>query len=196
MSDISFSTSSFFNVSSLVIIIILEFSMQHGGRKFLVIDLGEPTSGHLATPEDNELSDVQKIKLDCINEFYKILGELIDRYPNTKDLVVSVAGPKNGDSITMTNRNWKIVSSEVKEKFGLSSCHLLNDWEAIAYSLSSLKEMISRTQEGPYVGLNDVPKFVIGPGTGLGAALYSRINNIEHVNPTELGNTKSSVKHY
>ncbi|GIS41522.1 MAG: hypothetical protein Ct9H90mP13_13680 [Pseudomonadota bacterium] len=34
---------------------------------------------------------------------------------NTKDLVVSVAGPKNGDSITMTNRNWKIVSSEVKE---------------------------------------------------------------------------------
>ena len=51
-------------------------------------------------------------------------------------------------------------------------------------------------KSGPYVGLNDVPKFVIGPGTGLGAALYSRINNIEHVNPTELGNTKASVKHY
>jgi len=172
--------------------------MQHGGRKILVIDLGGTNlRAAFGNPEDNELSDVQKIKLDCINEFYKILGELIDRYPNTKDLVVSVAGPKNGDSITMTNRNWKIVSSEVKEKFGLSSCHLLNDWEAIAYSLSSLKESDLRVlKSGPYVGLNDVPKFVIGPGTGLGAALYSRINNIEHVNPTELGNTKSSVKHY
>ena len=172
--------------------------MQHGGRKILVIDLGGTNlRAAFGNPEDNELSDVQKIKLDCINEFYKILGELIDRYPNTKDLVVSVAGPKNGDSITMTNRNWKIVSSEVKEKFGLSSCHLLNDWEAIAYSLSSLKENDLRVlKSGPYVGLNDVPKFVIGPGTGLGAALYSRINNIEHVNPTELGNTKASVKHY
>ena len=95
--------------------------MQHGGRKILVIDLGGTNlRAAFGNPEDNELSDVQKIKLDCINEFYKILGELIDRYPNTKDLVVSVAGPKNGDSITMTNRNWKIVSSEVKEKFGLS----------------------------------------------------------------------------
>ena len=172
--------------------------MQHGGRKILVIDLGGTNlRAAFGNPEDNELSDVQKIKLDCINEFYKILGELIDRYPNTKDLVVSVAGPKNGDSITMTNRNWKIVSSEVKEKFGLSSCHLLNDWEAIAYSLSSLKENDLRVlKSGPYVGLNDVPKFVIGPGTGLGAALYSRINNFEHVNPTELGNTKASVSHY
>ncbi|MED6342907.1 MAG: ROK family protein, partial [Pseudomonadota bacterium] len=172
--------------------------MQHGGRKILVIDLGGTNlRAAFGNPEDNELSDVQKIKLDCINEFYKILGELIDRYPNTKDLVVSVAGPKNGDSITMTNRNWKIVSSEVKEKFGLSSCHLLNDWEAIAYSLSSLKESDLRVlKSGPYVGLNDVPKFVIGPGTGLGAALYSRINNFEHVNPTELGNTKASVSHY
>ena len=112
--------------------------MQHGGRKILVIDLGGTNlRAAFGNPGDNELSDVQKIKLDCINEFYKILGELIDRYPDTKDLVVSVAGPKNGNSITMTNRNWKIISSEVKEKYGLDSCHLLNDWEAIAYSISS-----------------------------------------------------------
>ena len=172
--------------------------MQHGGRKILVIDLGGTNlRAAFGNPEDNELSDVQKIKLDCINEFYKILGELIDRYPDTKDLVVSVAGPKNGNSITMTNRNWKIISSEVKEKYGLDSCHLLNDWEAIAYSISSLqKEDLRVLKKGSFVGLNDIPKFVIGPGTGLGAALYTRIRNLEHVNPTELGNTQTSVNHY
>ena len=172
--------------------------MQHGGRKILVIDLGGTNlRAAFGNPEDNELSDVQKIKLDCINEFYKILGELIDRYPDTKDLVVSVAGPKNGDSITMTNRNWKIISSEVKERFGLDSCHLLNDWEAIAYSISSLqKEDLRVLKKGSFVGLDDIPKFVIGPGTGLGAALYTRIRNLEHVNPTELGNTQTSVNHY
>ena len=172
--------------------------MQHGGRKILVIDLGGTNlRAAFGNPGDNELSDVQKIKLDCINEFYKILGELIDRYPDTKDLVVSVAGPKNGNSITMTNRNWKIISSEVKEKYGLDSCHLLNDWEAIAYSISSLqKEDLRVLKKGSFVGLNDIPKFVIGPGTGLGAALYTRIRNLEHVNPTELGNTQTSVNHY
>ena len=59
--------------------------MQHGGRKILVIDLGGTNlRAAFGNPEDNELSDVQKIKLDCINEFYKILGELIDRYPIQK----------------------------------------------------------------------------------------------------------------
>ena len=71
----------------------------------------------------------------------------------------------------------------------------MNDWEAIAYSLSSLKEKDLRVlKKGS--GLYEVPKFVIGPGTGLGAALYSKINDIEYVNPTELGNTQTSVKHY
>ena len=172
--------------------------MQYGGKRILVIDLGGTNlRAAFADPKEGLLVDIQKIKLDCVDEFYKILGELIQKYPGTEDIVISVAGPKNGDSITMTNRNWKIVSSEVKENFELKSCHLLNDWEAIAYSLSSLKEDDLRIlKRGPYVGLNDIPKFVIGPGTGLGAALYSRIKNIEHVNPTELGNTQTSVKHY
>ena len=42
--------------------------MQHGGRKILVIDLGGTNlRAAFGNPEDNELSDVQKIKLDCIN---------------------------------------------------------------------------------------------------------------------------------
>ena len=115
--------------------------MQHGGKRILVIDLGGTNlRAAFADPSANELFDVQKIKLDCIDEFYNIVDELIKKYPGTEDLVVSVAGPKNGNSITMTNRNWKIVSSDVRKRYGLRSCHLLNDWEAIAYSLSSLKE--------------------------------------------------------
>ena len=148
--------------------------MQHGGKRILVIDLGGTNlRAAFADADDTSLVDVQKIKLDCIDEFYKILDELILKYPGTKDVVISVAGPKNGDSITMTNRNWKIVSSDVKKKFNLRSCHLLNDWEAIAYSLSSLKESDLRVlKKGHYVGMNDIPKFVIGPGTGLGCFVF------------------------
>lgn len=171
--------------------------MQPGGKHLLVIDLGGTNirAAYAALDED-EIFNIKKIKISHIDEFYQILGQLISgANGELESIVISVAGPKNGETITMSNRDWKICVKEIKEKFEIKNCYLLNDWEAIAYSLSSLKEKDLRVlKKGS--GLYEVPKFVIGPGTGLGAALYSKINDIEYVNPTELGNTQTSVKHY
>ena len=171
--------------------------MQPGGKHLLVIDLGGTNirAAYAALDED-EIFNIKKIKISHIDEFYQILGQLISgANGELESIVISVAGPKNGETITMSNRDWKICVEEIKEKFEIKNCYLLNDWEAIAYSLSSLKEKDLRVlKKGS--GLYEVPKFVIGPGTGLGAALYSKINDIEYVNPTELGNTQTSVKHY
>jgi len=174
--------------------------MQPGGKHVLVIDLGGTNlrAAYASLDDNNEIFNIEKIQLGHLVEFFQILGKLIDGASSElESVIISVAGPKNGDTITMTNRNWKISAEEIKKKFGLNSCHLLNDWEAIAYSLSSLKEEdIKVLKNGSFVGFTDTPKFVIGPGTGLGAALYSRINNVEYVNPTELGNTQTAVKYY
>ena len=171
--------------------------MQPGGKHLLVIDLGGTNirAAYAALDED-EIFNIKKIKISHIDEFYQILDQLISgANGELESVVISVAGPKNGETITMSNRDWKICVEEIKEKFEIKNCYLLNDWEAIAYSLSSLKEKDLRVlKKGS--GLYEVPKFVIGPGTGLGAALYSKINDIEYVNPTELGNTQTSVKHY
>ena len=171
--------------------------MQPGGKHLLVIDLGGTNirAAYAALDED-EIFNIKKIKISHIDEFYQILDQLISgANGELESVVISVAGPKNGETITMSNRDWKICVKEIKEKFEIKNCYLLNDWEAIAYSLSSLKEKDLRVlKKGS--GLYEAPKFVIGPGTGLGAALYSKINDIEYVNPTELGNTQTSVKHY
>ena len=171
--------------------------MQPGGKHLLVIDLGGTNirAAYAALDED-EIFNIKKIKISHIDEFYQILGQLISgANGELESIVISVAGPKNGETITMSNRDWKICVKEIKEKFEIKNCYLLNDWEAIAYSLSSLKEKDLRVlKKGS--GLYEVPKFVIVPGTGLGAALYSKINDIEYVNPTELGNTQTSVQHY
>ena len=171
--------------------------MQPGGKHLLVIDLGGTNirAAYAALDEDG-IFNIKKIKISHIDEFYQILGQLISgANGELESIVISVAGPKNGETITMSNRDWKICVKEIKEKFEIKNCYLLNDWEAIAYSLSSLKEKDLRVlKKGS--GLYEAPKFVIGPGTGLGAALYSKINDIEYVNPTELGNTQTSVKHY
>ena len=171
--------------------------MQPGGKHLLVIDLGGTNirAAYAALDED-EIFNIKKIKISHIDEFYQILDQLISgANGELESIVISVAGPKNGETITMSNRDWKICVEEIKEKFEIKNCCLLNDWEAIAYSLSSLKEKDLRVlKKGS--GLYEAPKFVIGPGTGLGAALYSKINDIEYVNPTELGNTQTSVQHY
>jgi len=171
--------------------------MQPGGKHLLVIDLGGTNirAAYAALDED-EIFNIKKIKISHLDEFYQILGQLISgANGELESIVISVAGPKNGETITMSNRDWKICVEEIKEKFEIKNCYLLNDWEAIAYSLSSLKEKDLRVlKKGS--GLYEAPKFVIGPGTGLGAALYSKINDIEYVNPTELGNTQTSVQHY
>jgi glucokinase len=97
----------------------------------------------------------------------------------------------------MTNRDWIISSDELQRKFKLKSCSLLNDWEAIAYCLPSLKnEDLHVIREGKVMALDHGPKLIIGPGTGLGAALYSQINNFEYVNSTEIGNTQTSIQYY
>ena len=171
--------------------------MQPGGKHLLVIDLGGTNirAAYAALDED-EIFNIKKIKISHLDEFYQILGQLISgANGELESIVISVAGPKNGETITMSNRDWKICVEEIKEKFEIKNCYLLNDWEAIAYSLSSLKEKDLRVlKKGS--GLYEIPKFVIGPGTGLGAALYLKINDIEYVYPTELGNTQTSVKHY
>lgn len=173
--------------------------MQSGGNTILLIDLGG-TNLRAAYGSRNgiDLDHIKKIKLDKLDHFFEILDQLISsKNRQIEDVIISVAGPKNGNSITMTNRNWKISADDLKTRFNLNSCFLLNDWEAIAYSLPCLKkDDLSILKNGKYVSLDEGPKIIFGPGTGLGAALYFRKGKHEYVNATEIGNTQGSVKHY
>ena len=102
---------------------------------------------------------------------------------DVKHIVFSVAGPKVNNSIKMTNRNFEIDADEIRKKFNLESCYLLNDWESIGYSIRTFSENdFDNFKDGePF---NDT-FLVIGPGTGLGASVISGNNVIA----TEIGNT-------
>ena len=173
--------------------------MQPGGRNILVIDLGGTNirAGY-GSSHDAELDKIQKIKLDKLEHFYETLDYFLESsVDKIEHVVISVAGPRHGGLITMTNRDWIISSDELQRKFKLKSCYLLNDWEAIAYCLPSLKnEDLHVIREGKVMASDPGPKLIIGPGTGLGAALYSKSNNFEYVNSTEIGNTQTSIQYY
>ena len=123
-----------------------------------------------------------KAELDSLNNFDNLMSKLLVE-SNVKNIVFSVAGPKVNNSIKMTNRNFEIDAEAIKQRFNLESCHLLNDWESIGYSMKTFSENdFDNFKEGePF---NDT-FLVIGPGTGLGASVISGNNVIA----TEIGNT-------
>ena len=123
-----------------------------------------------------------KAELDSLTNFDNLMSKLLAE-SNVKNIVFSVAGPKVNNSIKMTNRNFEIDAEAIKQRFNLESCHLLNDWESIGYSMKTFSENdFDNFKEGePF---NDT-FLVVGPGTGLGASVISGNNVIA----TEIGNT-------
>jgi len=155
-------------------------------NRLLLIDIGGTNMRYATAYSDSD--EISTINKKAFNEttFYKNLEELIKEH-NINTLIMSVAGPKIDNSITMTNKNFSFNQNNLKEKFKLKECYLLNDWESIAHSYSYIKESIQIIQNGKTYNNN---LLFFGPGTGLGAAFS--VNEI--VLPTELGNTKNFIE--
>ena len=155
-------------------------------NKLLLIDIGGTNMRYATAYSDSD--EISSINKKVFNEatFYENLEELIKEH-NINSLIMSVAGPKIDNSITMTNKNFSFNQDKLKEKFKLKECYLLNDWESIAYSYGYIKESIKIIQNGKTYNNN---LLFLGPGTGLGAAFSMN----EVVLPTELGNTKNFIE--
>ena len=154
-------------------------------EKLLLVDIGGTNMRHaVITDKSNEISNISKSPF--IGNTFDIQLEELLKKDDIKTLIISVAGPKIKNTITMTNRDYTFDANKIKEKFSLKNCYLLNDWEAIAHSYSFISNSIESLKQGKSFNNNIL---FLGPGTGLGAAL-SIDNKI--VIPTEIGNTSNS----
>ena len=157
-------------------------------QKVLLIDVGgtniRTCSAFVGSPE---LLNPHKENTSCLNSFDTLIQSFLDEDPLINHIVFSVAGPKINNAISMTNRDFKLDANDILLKFDISSCHILNDWESIGHSLSLFgKDDMSILANGEAFNATSL---VIGPGTGLGAALV--INDM--VLPTEIGNSIFSI---
>ena len=151
----------------------------------LLIDIGGTNMRYAIVKDvDDDLSEINKLPFNQDN-FDSFIKKIIDNQ-KINILIISIAGPKIDNSISMTNRDFSFDADVIKKKFKLDDCILLNDWEAIAYSYPYISNSINFIKEG--TKFNNT-KLFFGPGTGLGASL-SIDNNI--VLPTEVGNTTNS----
>jgi glucokinase len=131
--------------------------------RFALSDSKNPGFAELAT---FQVTDYESIE-SAIHEYLRIVGAA---EPDV--ICLAGAGPVVDQRIRMTNNHWTIAVESLAKEFSTEAVQLLNDFEAIAYSV-------------PYFGIEDCepvglpdPKplpdekytvAVLGPGTGLGA---------------------------
>lgn len=96
-------------------------------------------------------------------------------------ICLAAAGPIIDKRVRFTNNHWEIAADELAADFSIDAVRLLNDFEAIAYSIPFLTK-----DDCMPIGLPDPQPLIaehytvgiIGPGTGLGAAGLRRYGDL------------------
>jgi len=85
--------------------------------------------------------------------------------------VVAIAGLLEGDHLVNTNLPWPVSVAATRRDAGLASLDLINDFEAVAYAIPHVAADTLVALNGESDAGRRWPALVLGPGTGLGAAL-------------------------
>ena len=123
---------------------------------------------------------------DLPSTWRKLATDVGEPLPQAASL--AVAAPFGPEVLAFPNSGWTLDTRTVADDLGISKCHLLNDFGAVAHAVSSF----GAADFTPIIG-DDRPLpqegaiSVIGPGTGLGAAILLRRNGRQEVIETEAG---------
>ena len=102
---------------------------------------------------------------------------------------IAVAAPVDREVIRLTNRDWSFSATSLKQATNAKSFRLLNDFEALAYSLPHIAAE-DLVQIGGVKSDKPQVKVVLGPGTGLGMATLAPLANGGWMPiPGEMGHT-------
>ncbi|SFT59877.1 glucokinase [Halomonas saccharevitans] len=103
----------------------------------------------------------------AIHDYLARAGATGDAAP--REACLAVAGPLDGERLTLTNLDWDVTRGELRQALGLTHLRLINDFIAQALGLPHVGEahrVVLQAGEAAPRGL----RLVIGPGTGLGMA--------------------------
>lgn len=101
----------------------------------------------------------------------RYLDELQAASPDV--ICLAVAGPVINGTVQVTNNHWTLSAADIAADFGINDVQLLNDFEAVAFSIPQLQaegvEVIGLPDKKPALD-EDFNIAILGPGTGLGTA--------------------------
>ncbi|MBT3465957.1 MAG: glucokinase [Ascidiaceihabitans sp.] len=136
----------------------------------LVADIGG-TNARLALCKDSKIvpQTVRNFSNDDWPHLYDIVAAYLKEHAPMPldDMVIAVAGPVQGDQALLTNRKWRILKTELLQRFGCKQVVLINDLSALGYAVPSmLTTQLRRIFNGPTLASKNGQSLVVGIGTG------------------------------
>jgi glucokinase len=148
--------------------------------------LAQGESPGFSNEETLQCADFPSVE-DAINHYLQLTSS------NTPDVIcLAAAGPLVDQRITMTNNHWVLAVDDLRQTFSTDAVRLLNDFEAIAYSVPALSETDCVPVGFPSpipLPDGDYSVAIVGPGTGLGAVGLHRSDGRLIPVPGEAGHT-------
>jgi glucokinase len=151
--------------------------MSQTQKSILLADIGG-TNARFAVLINGEIGSIRQVVVADFPDAASAISSFLSSQEPRLDIVfalLGVAGPVEGYHCTITNSHWIIDGNELSRRFGFLRVRLINDFEAVAWSLPKLTSNDIYSIGGRSIK-RDWPMVVIGPGTGLGVAAL-----LEHV---------------
>lgn len=135
--------------------------------RFCLMQAGGPISAVL-TLQRQDASDLPTMCAQALHNFGS----------SVSGAVVAVAAPLNAGHAQMTNASWEVNEQQLFRVLGLDRLLLINDFEALAWSLTALEPadvltvpaVCGATPADSLAETSQAPRVVFGAGTGLGVA--------------------------
>jgi len=139
----------------------------------LLGDIGG-THARFAILADDRIGSSETLAVRDYPRFADSLAAFLSRHSEARAfarLFLACAGPIENERCELTNSSWIIDAAELRASFNWAAVRVINDFEALAWSLPILESSYLFTI-GNGDGDRKASMAVLGPGTGLGVACH------------------------
>ena len=165
-------------------------------EQFIAADVGGPHVRIGLVQESHDpahpVAVLQYRKYVCAQ--YPGLAEIIEDFIGTlggthvsHGVIASAGYPLEDGTVITANLPWRLSPREIRARLGFADFRLVNDFEAVAHAAAyvdgSEVVQLAGPETAPVIG----PTLILGPGTGLGAAVWIPTGKRAVVLATEAG---------
>jgi glucokinase len=104
-----------------------------------------------------------------------------------RGVIASAGYPLEDGTVITANLPWRLSPQEIRGRLGFDDFKLVNDFEAVAHAAAHVDASQVLQLTGPATAPVQGPILILGPGTGLGAAVWIPTGKQAVVLPTEAG---------
>ena len=141
-------------------------------QKVLLADIGG-TNARFALLAGGTVGTIAHMAVSGYDSFREALDKYLGNLPEAGTIgaaVLAVSGVVQNGRCALTNNPWVVDAADLRNAYGFSAVRLINDFEAVAWSLPCLSPD-KLLQVGGGEPVEGAPLVALGPGTGLGMAV-------------------------